>query len=238
MDNSHNSMALAWNDIAHIYSLRERIIRQIDKFILPKFPPQADRALDIGSGTGSLGLTAARRYKFVTAIDISPEMIEISRKRAGNLNIEYINADFNTLDLKRDYFDFIFSVDTLHYLDIKKALIKIKAILKEGGTLLIADVAEFKESNFFIRLFERLKRWIHLISHLWQQEKAGIILILWSLVKYYSKWERHSIRMNNLGIKTMSFDEISRIAGECLPGCEIERLRPFGWMVISWRKNK
>jgi SAM-dependent methyltransferase len=53
--------------------------------------------VDLGAGTGRFALAAARRFGQVTAVDISPAMLELLRDRAaaaGVANLEYVQAGF------------------------------------------------------------------------------------------------------------------------------------------------
>jgi SAM-dependent methyltransferase len=66
--------------------------------------------LDVGCGTGMYTLRLALMGKFVTALDISEEMLAINREDAQNnglTNIEHINMDFLNFTPQRKY-DLIF----------------------------------------------------------------------------------------------------------------------------------
>lgn len=76
------------------------------------------RLLDAGCGTGALAVEAARRGANVLAVDISPTLIEIARKRsavdAGVGTLEFKVADMLKPELGR--FDYIVAMDSLiHY---------------------------------------------------------------------------------------------------------------------------
>jgi magnesium-protoporphyrin O-methyltransferase len=76
------------------------------------------RLLDAGCGTGALSIDAARRGADVVAVDISPSLIEIARRRVPtDLNpsaIRFIAGDM--LDPSLGGFDFIVAMDSIiHY---------------------------------------------------------------------------------------------------------------------------
>ncbi len=76
------------------------------------------RVLDAGCGTGAFAIEAARRGAVVTAIDISPSLIDIARKRMpatlGPGSIDFHVGDM--LDPTLGEFDHVIAMDSLiHY---------------------------------------------------------------------------------------------------------------------------
>jgi magnesium-protoporphyrin O-methyltransferase len=76
------------------------------------------RLLDAGCGTGALAVEAARRGAWVTAIDLSPTLIDLARERAprdlGAGRIDFIDGDM--LDPSLGRFDHVVGMDSLiHY---------------------------------------------------------------------------------------------------------------------------
>jgi len=73
--------------------------------------------LDAGCGTGSLAVAAAERGARVTAVDISPTLLEVARKRTPDTlreAIDYRAGDM--LDSNRGPFDYVVAMDSLiHY---------------------------------------------------------------------------------------------------------------------------
>ena len=76
---------------------------------------QGARLLDAGCGTGALSVEAARRSARVTAIDLSPTLVNLARERTpGDLNIDFQVGDMTAPALGN--FDFIVAMDSLiHY---------------------------------------------------------------------------------------------------------------------------
>ena len=65
------------------------------------------KALDIGCGPGRFAAAFASRVRFVTALDISGEMIAQGKEYAKSLgltNLQFHLCDFDTLDLKKEGF--------------------------------------------------------------------------------------------------------------------------------------
>ena len=76
------------------------------------------RVLDAGCGTGALAVEAARRGAHVTAIDLSPTLVDLARERTphalGQGRIEFLSGDM--LDPKLGRFDYAVAMDSLiHY---------------------------------------------------------------------------------------------------------------------------
>jgi magnesium-protoporphyrin O-methyltransferase len=76
------------------------------------------RVLDAGCGTGALAFEAARRGARVTAVDLSPTLIDLARERApqdlGGGHVDFIDGDMLARSLGR--FDHVVAMDSLiHY---------------------------------------------------------------------------------------------------------------------------
>lgn len=108
--------------------------------------PPKSRVLEIGCGTGRFARAAATAGHLVTAVDVSPVMLEYVVQKAaeeGLTNLEPQNAGFLTMDLPADHFDAVVSVVCLHHLpDLWKlvALENVCRTLKPGGQLFLSDV--------------------------------------------------------------------------------------------------
>jgi len=85
------------------------------------------RLLDAGCGTGALAVEAARRGAKVLAVDLSPTLIDLARKRAA-ASLDAGDLEFRAGDMLRPElgrFDYIVAMDSLiHYCarDMAKAL--------------------------------------------------------------------------------------------------------------------
>jgi SAM-dependent methyltransferase len=108
--------------------------------------------LEIGCGIGTFSRLLAARSKLVTAIDLSPVMIEISENLSkSHANIDFQVADILKTDFPDEHFDAIVSIATFHHLPLEPVLPKLKKALKTGGKLLILDVTRMENlQDFFI----------------------------------------------------------------------------------------
>jgi len=70
------------------------------------------RVLDVAAGNGNFAFAAARRGAVVTASDLAPRMVELGRARSasGGLNIEWAEADAESLPFADAGYDIVASV--------------------------------------------------------------------------------------------------------------------------------
>jgi ubiquinone/menaquinone biosynthesis C-methylase UbiE len=113
------------------------------EFVLKQLPRGCENALEIGCGTGAFARELATRCKRVVAIDLSSEMITVARSRSSRFeNLEFHLADAMTWDFPQAHFDFICSIATLHHLQQRELLTKIKGALRPGGVLVVLDLVQ------------------------------------------------------------------------------------------------
>jgi len=97
--------------------------------------------LDIGCGCGHITLEALRKGHKVTAMDISPDFLELAKSMCLKKGYE---ADFHLMDVKdikrfsRDSFDNIICLDVLEHIDKDEEVLRsINHVLKDDGRLLL-----------------------------------------------------------------------------------------------------
>jgi 2-polyprenyl-3-methyl-5-hydroxy-6-metoxy-1,4-benzoquinol methylase len=96
-------------------------------------------AVDLGCGTGANAIALARKGWTVTGIDWSERAIEIARKEAADLPIEFIIGDITSWDPGRR-FDLVISMYSLVGGEmVEKVLRKASSLLAPGGTLLVTE---------------------------------------------------------------------------------------------------
>ncbi|HSW36089.1 MAG TPA: class I SAM-dependent methyltransferase [Candidatus Limnocylindrales bacterium] len=96
-ENSHDT-ASYWNGRSQTYDSRWRTSTYAHE-LLSRMELKPDyNILDIGCGTGTMTIPLAARVRHVTALDISPLMLEKLRQKSANRNInniEIIQKDWN-----------------------------------------------------------------------------------------------------------------------------------------------
>jgi glycosyltransferase involved in cell wall biosynthesis/SAM-dependent methyltransferase len=111
--------------------------------------PLGSRILDVGCGSGWLSEWFARFGYDVTGVDISPDLIEMSRERLQSLayaadhetalryRFEVLNVEREALD---EQFDAVICYDSLHHFVDEHATMKnLTRMTKLGGTLFILE---------------------------------------------------------------------------------------------------
>lgn len=110
------------------------------------FSKPIKRALSLGCGDGCLERHGAyiNVFKECDAFDISPEAIDIAKRKAEELGIsERINYDVRNIDnikLKRQYYDVVFCAMSLHHFEnLEHVLSEIEDSLKADGLFIINE---------------------------------------------------------------------------------------------------
>jgi ubiquinone/menaquinone biosynthesis C-methylase UbiE len=115
---------------------------------------ETSTVVDLGAGTGRFALTAARRFGQVTAVDISPAMLQLLRERAAAAavtNVACVQAGFLSYQHAGSPADAVYTRNALHQLpDFWKAvaLDRISTMLRPGGVLRLHDlIYDFQPSE-------------------------------------------------------------------------------------------
>lgn len=97
------------------------------------------RVLELGCGSGDLTLALLDRGAEVTAIDISPRMVEIARARvrrfAPGREARFVVAPIERTGLPGASFDAIVGRWILHHVDLELAAGEVERLLAPGGTV-------------------------------------------------------------------------------------------------------
>ena len=102
------------------------------------------RVLEIGCGTGLLGLALHPHAAHVTLADTSAGMLAVLRAKvaaAGLQGVTVLQHDFTEGPLPRDRYGLLCSLMTFHHIpDSDEALRRFHALLEPGGVLCLADL--------------------------------------------------------------------------------------------------
>lgn len=112
--------------------------------------PVGAKILDVGCGSGWLSEYFARLGYHVKGIDISPDLIEMSRDRVARvpfgvdhetpLHCEFAVHDVELAPLDDERFDAIICYDSLHHFEDERAVMRhLAAMLDPGGLLFILE---------------------------------------------------------------------------------------------------
>jgi demethylmenaquinone methyltransferase/2-methoxy-6-polyprenyl-1,4-benzoquinol methylase/phosphoethanolamine N-methyltransferase len=139
--------APAYDAVAWLTSMgQEKAIRKQALKVAGLKP--GEKVLDVGSGTGTLGVAAWRKVRpdgEVTGIDASPEMVELARRKAAKKGsgAKFEVAPIEALPFGDSSLDVVLSTFMLHHLpeEVKaKGFAEIQRVLKPGGRFVAVDL--------------------------------------------------------------------------------------------------
>ena len=100
-----------------------------------------ERALDAGTGAGTLAMALAGLVGEVVGCDIVFEMLEAARELSrGSSNLSFVEGDILALPFESASFDIAGTLRTLHHLEFpERALPELVRVTKRNGRLLVID---------------------------------------------------------------------------------------------------
>jgi malonyl-CoA O-methyltransferase len=129
------------------YDAMASLQRTVGRELLKQQTPDSLKGtfLDIGCGTGFLTgelLTLSGDNKLI-ALDLARSMVETTRDKWANKNVQYLCADAELLPLANESMDAVFSNVALQWCqNLNKVLADIYRILKPNGTLIFSTFGE------------------------------------------------------------------------------------------------
>jgi SAM-dependent methyltransferase len=111
--------------------------------------------LDAGCGNGIDTLRMAERSgQLLVSMDLSRAGIEQARRRTRHLpNVHVVQADLESIPLRTEQFDFVYSYGVLHHLPRPdRALAELVRVLKKGGGLALYVYEDFETRSWGERL--------------------------------------------------------------------------------------
>ena len=95
------------------------------------------KVLEVGAGTGLQTADLSKKLNFLTAIDISPDLLAVAKTRAPGATYRVMDA--HKPEFPENSFDAILGVSLLHHLDWDTALKNYFPLLKPGGIVRFSD---------------------------------------------------------------------------------------------------
>jgi SAM-dependent methyltransferase len=108
--------------------------------------------LELGCGSGDLSIELLRRGANLTAVDVSPRMVELARSRAEGLGATFLVAPAEDTSLPDGAFDLVVGKWVLHHVDVPAAAAEVHRVLTPGGR---AVFFESQDRNPLLRLARR-----------------------------------------------------------------------------------
>lgn len=166
-------------------SHRSRTAQNSASYLLPLLRP-TDRLLDVGAGPGTITVDLAALVSRVTATEIGPEELALTRRAAterGSANIDFEVADVHALPFADDTFDVAHAHQVLQHIgDPVQALREMARVVKPGGIIAVRD-ADYSGFIWWPRL-PLLDTWLDLYRSVARansgEPDAGRRLLSWA----------------------------------------------------------
>ena len=112
----------------------QRRVRMLTAHLRP-----SDKVLELGCGTGYFTREIVKTGALVTAIDISPELLDIARREVQAANVTFALDNAYDLSFGEGSFDSVIGSSVLHHLEIARAVCEMFRVLKPGGTVCFTE---------------------------------------------------------------------------------------------------
>lgn len=191
-------------------------------------PQGANRALDVGCGSGILSLQLADRVNHVVGLDISHSMIVVAKAHQAKLkkdNADFVVADLSNLPFKEGIFDFIASYNALRLRSVDLKVPGLCSLLSSGGRMIINEGITTTS-----RLVGEFPIW-HVLGTLRRAPKYALsygLRTMWRILSFQLSpgWIRYLWKS-----KKMTPELFQDIYRHLLPGCSIKK---NGWRMIAF----
>src|ERR671935_143881 len=102
-------------------------------------PTGSERAIDVGTGAGTLARALAPLVKEVVGVDVVPELLEAARRDAPR-NVTFVEADATRLPFEDESFDLACCRRTLHHVARPELVVaELARVTRRGGAVFIDD---------------------------------------------------------------------------------------------------
>jgi SAM-dependent methyltransferase len=113
-----------------------------ESLVLDCLPAGCERALDVGCGNGELTRDLRQRgVPEVVGLDRDEQCIQRCRAHPGAGDIRYVAGDLFTSDIEPASFDLVSAVASLHHVDARSGLLRLRSLVAPGGVLVVIGLA-------------------------------------------------------------------------------------------------
>lgn len=180
-----------YNRVADVYDKKLSYLNSFEKgrFLALIGDVKGLRVLDIGAGTGRIALQLAQKGAFVTACDISPQMLAVLSKK--NPAIKTIVAPAEDLPCENETFDIVIAAFLIvHLKSVSRFFDEVYRVLKSGGKFLVTNInqrrpppIEVEERSIIIESFYHRPDSVRAAL-----EESGFVIDKEELVKENGVW--------------------------------------------------
>src|SRR6476619_3404566 len=120
----------------HAASQIESVRKELRRFVAPA---GNERAIDAGTGAGTLALALAPLVREVVGVDIVDELLARARTRAP-ANVTFVEGDATSLPFEAGSFDLVCTRRTLHHIASPERVIsELTRVTASGGHVFVDD---------------------------------------------------------------------------------------------------
>lgn len=128
-----------------------------NRFILEQMGDlHGKRLLDVGAGLGETSVYFALQGAHVTAVDVSPGMVDMARRLAAHHGVEldYVVCAGEKLEVPSESFEFVYAGNIIHHVADRDAFFaQVARVLKSGGQFFSTDPIAY---NPAINVYRRM----------------------------------------------------------------------------------
>jgi SAM-dependent methyltransferase len=207
-------------------------------------PVEGLHVLELGCGAGDLSLELLRRGARLTALDISPASVELTRERAARFRegseLRAVVAPVEATGLEDAAFDRVVGKWILHHVDVAKAVREVHRLLRPGGH---AAFFENQDRNPLLRFARRRLMRLPGVQRVGTPDEHPLTGDDYALLERTFDWVE--LRYPNLYF----LEALGRAFGHRAIGSleradaalwrRVPRLRPYSWhvLVMLGRRN-
>lgn len=182
--------------------------------LLRAVPSPCNDALDVGCGDGMFARRLAEKAGSVVGVDLSEEMISKAGSDGASVpTLRFVQGDFLQLPLPVGGFDFVSALATVHHMDLRLAVEKMRLLLRPGGVLVILGLARDGSPRDLMT--------------------SVFAVPVNRVLRLRRGWYDPDFRVRS---PTMTYQEVRSVTASILPGSSFRRLLLFRYLLL-WRKD-
>lgn len=137
---------------------RRRWARRVD--MLTGHLSDGMQVLELGCGIGYFTRELVKTGASITAIDISPELLDVARREVDAPNAEFRIENAYDTSFPAESFDSVVGSSVLHHLDPEKALAEMFRVLMPGGVIVFTEPNMCNPQIAIQKNFPPVKKWL------------------------------------------------------------------------------
>lgn len=102
-------------------------------------PLKKSKILEIGCGDGEFSQRIVKYSNFITATDITPQVIIRAKKKKKFKKINFFVDNCEKMKFKSNLFDIVCGISILHHVNTQKTLNECYRVLKNGGKIFFTE---------------------------------------------------------------------------------------------------